>query len=136
MDTDAEDVAPERGGATDPVNLPRAAAGLLRSAHDSPAGRAARTLNPGAGVLLKQSLLALVAGRSLADHESPAAATLQVLTGVVRLTGGNPGGIELHEGDHAAIPPVRHGLDAVEDSVVLLTVAQGRRDQPVRERSA
>jgi quercetin dioxygenase-like cupin family protein len=112
---------------SDPVNLPRAAAGLLQSAKNTPAGRAGRTLTPGAGAALKQSLLALAAGRSLADHESPAAATLQVISGTVRLTGGRPHDIELREGDLAAIPPVRHGLEAVEDAVVLLSVAQGPR---------
>jgi quercetin dioxygenase-like cupin family protein len=115
----------ERSG---PVNLPEAAATLLQSAKTTPAGRAGRTLTPGAGVALKQSLLALAAGRSLADHESPAAATLQVISGTVRLTGGESGkspDIELRAGDHAAIPPVRHGLEALNDSVVLLTVAQG-----------
>lgn len=32
--------------------------------------------------------------------------------------------MELVAGDHAPIPPQRHGLHAHEDAVVLLTVAQ------------
>jgi quercetin dioxygenase-like cupin family protein len=111
----------------DPINLPDVAAELLRSAHASSAGRAGRTLTPGAGAALKQSLLALVAGRSLADHESPSAATLQVVRGTVRLTGNGPDGHELRQGDLVAIPPVRHGLDAIDDAVVLLTVVQEPR---------
>ena len=107
------------------VNLPAAAAEVLERARTSKAGRAARTLTPGAGAALKQSLLALAGGRRLDDHDSPLAATLQVLEGVVRLTGG-PDDVELHVGDHAPIPPHRHGLQAVEDAVVLLSVAQGR----------
>lgn len=99
----------------------------MRSAHASPAGRAGRTLTPGAGAALKQSLLALVAGRSLADHDSPAAATLQVLSGVVRLTGGGRESRELHPGELIPIPPVRHGLEALDDAVVLLSVAQAPR---------
>ena len=110
-----------------PVNLLDASAELLETARESPAGRAGRTLVPGAGALLKHTLLALVAGQSLADHESPPAATLQVLRGVVRLTGEGAEGAELHPGDHAAIPPVRHGLQAIDDAVVLLSVAQGAR---------
>jgi quercetin dioxygenase-like cupin family protein len=110
-------------GASAPVNLPKAATELLQSAHASGAGRAGRTLTPGAGVPLKQTLLALVAGQSLADHESPGAATLHVLTGAIRLTGG-PEDLELHRGDHAAIPSVRHGVDALDDAVVLITIAQ------------
>jgi len=81
-------------------------------------------LTPGAGAALKQTLLALAAGRSLADHESPGAATLQVLLGGVRLTAGGQEDLELHVGDHAPIPPVRHGLDALDDAVVLISVAQ------------
>lgn len=104
------------------VNLPAAGAALLETARAASAGRAGRTLTPGAGAALKQTLLALVAGQSLDDHDSPGAATLQVLQGTVRLTGG--GVVELHEGDHAPIPPVRHGLEAVEDAVLLLSVAQ------------
>ncbi|HEX6255998.1 MAG TPA: hypothetical protein VFZ70_09325 [Euzebyales bacterium] len=125
MGSDETTGAPSVGGPTDPVNLPQAAAELLHSAKATPAGRAGRTLTPGAGAPLKQSLLALASGRSLADHESPAAATLQVISGTVRLTGGGPHDIDLRAGDHAAIPPVRHGLEALDDAVVLLSVAQG-----------
>lgn len=129
MGSDETTGTPPARGPSDLVNLPRAAAELLRSAKATPAGRAGRTLTSGAGAPLKQSLLALVAGRSLADHESPAAATLQVISGTVRLSGGGPHDIELRAGDHAAIPPVRHGLEALADAVVLLSVAQGpRRD--------
>ena len=106
------------------INLPNAAADLLEAARGSHAGRAGRTLIPGAGAALKQTVLALADGHSLADHESPTAATLQVLIGRVRLTVGGTG-IELAEGDHAAIPPIRHGLDALEDAAVLISVAQG-----------
>lgn len=111
------------------TNLPRAAAELLDVARTSRAGRAGRTLTPGAGTALKQTLLALVAGQSLADHDSPGAATVQVLVGVVRLTGGG-GTIELHANDHAPVPPARHGLDALVDAVVLISVGQGSGPHP------
>lgn len=111
------------------TNLPGAAAELLEVARTSHARRAGRTLIPGAGAVLKQTLMALVAGEVLADHESPGSATLQVLVGAVRLTGGGDA-LELDTGDHVAIPPVRHGLVALEDAVVLITVGQGSRSQP------
>lgn len=117
------EVNPSGKGPIGPTNLPSAAAALLQLARAARAGRAGRTLTPGAGAALKQTLLALVTGQSLADHESPTAATLQVLVGRVRLTGAGED-LELHEGDLAPIPDVRHGLHALEDAVVLISVVQ------------
>ena len=103
------------------TSLPAAAAELLEQARGSRAGRAARTLIPGAHAPLKQTLFALVAGQSLAEHDTPTAAALQVLLGRVRLVAA---GDELYlgAGDYAPIPPVRHQVDSVDDAVVLLTV--------------
>ena len=95
---------------------------LLAAAKSASSGRAARTLIPGGGAPLKQTVMALTAGSALADHDSPGAATLQVLKGTVRLSAGQQE-LQLDAGDHVAIPPERHGLAAVDDSVVLITVA-------------
>jgi quercetin dioxygenase-like cupin family protein len=92
---------------------------LARQAH---AGRAAHTVHGGHDHALRQTVIALLAGRELAEHESPGEATLQVLRGHVRLTAGDQtwtGGA----GDHVVIPPARHALAAVDDSAVLLTTA-------------
>ena len=105
------------------VSLPAVAIELLDAARSASAGRAARTLVPGAGAALKQTVMALTAGAALADHDSPGAATLQVLTGTVRLSAGEEE-VQLDAGDHAAIPDTRHGLVALVDAVVLITVAQ------------
>ena len=105
------------------VDLRTAGEELLDQARAGNAGRAGRTLIPGAGAALKQTLLALTGGTTLADHESPGAATLQTLTGRVRLTTA-AGGIELGPGEFAAIPETRHGVNALEDAVLLLSVAQ------------
>lgn len=54
-------------------------------------------------------------------HESPGEATLPVLVGRVSLTAGHErweGG----PGDYLVIPSVRHRLDAMADSAILLTV--------------
>src|SRR5690606_29661197 len=79
------------------------------------AGRSAETLYGGKGHVLRQTLLALKAGQSLAEHENPGEATLLVLRGRVRLTSGDDAW-EGTAGDLLIIPVARHGLEAVEDS--------------------
>ncbi|WP_201368520.1 cupin domain-containing protein, partial [Mycobacterium intracellulare] len=69
----------------------------------------------------RQTVLALLAGRDLSEHESPGEATLQVLQGRVRLTTGDDAW-EGKAGDYVAIPRERHALHAIEDSVIMLTV--------------
>ena len=103
-------------------NLAAAATELLEQAVAAPAGRAALTLVAGAGAPLKQTLLALRGGVHVAEHEAPAAATLQVVRGRVRLVAGGESW-ELADADHVQIPPVRHRLESLEDVVILLTVA-------------
>lgn len=94
----------------------------LRAARASSSGRSAVTVFGGHEHDLRQTLIALAAGRSLSEHESPGDASLQVLAGTVRLTAGDDvweGGV----GDYVVVPPRRHDLHADTDAVVLLTVA-------------
>ncbi|HVV77521.1 MAG TPA: cupin domain-containing protein [Mycobacteriales bacterium] len=86
-------------------------------------GRAASTVFGGHEQVLRQTVIALVAGTEMKEHESPGAATLHVLSGRVRLTAGDDSW-DGRTGDLIVIPPTRHGLVALEDSVVLLTVAK------------
>ena len=98
----------------------------LAAARTASSGRAAHTLHGGHDHLLRQTVIALAAGRDLAEHESPGQATLQVLRGRVRVRTaddewrGAPG-------DLLIIPAQRHSLHADEDSVVLLTVLADSR---------
>ena len=71
---------------------------------------------------LRQTLVALTAGTALGEHESPGEATLQVMEGRVVVRAGSDQW-EIGVGDHVVLPPQRHDLAALADSVVLLTVA-------------
>jgi quercetin dioxygenase-like cupin family protein len=94
----------------------------LETASTSSSGRSAHTIYGGHERLLRQTLVALRAGSDLDEHESPGEATLQVLHGRVTLVAGE-NRWNGSPGDLIVIPDSRHALEAVEDSVVLLTVA-------------
>jgi quercetin dioxygenase-like cupin family protein len=53
----------------------------LAEARQAHSGRAAYTLHGGHAHELRQTMMALLAGRQLAEHESPGESTLQVLQG-------------------------------------------------------
>ncbi|MFF2212835.1 cupin domain-containing protein [Streptomyces antibioticus] len=95
----------------------------LERAAAASTGRSASTVYGGHEHVLRQTLLALTAGTALADHENPGEATLLVLRGRVRLTSGDTDW-EGRSGDLITVPDARHGLAALEDSAVLLTVAK------------
>jgi quercetin dioxygenase-like cupin family protein len=95
----------------------------LANAMRTSSGRTAHTVYGGHEHALRQTLIALRAGTELSEHENPGEATLQVLHGRVTLTTAIASWQGM-TGDHLVIPPARHSLHAVEDSVVLLTVAK------------
>lgn len=102
-------------------NLGRWTEELLATAGRSHARRAATTLYGGRDMILRQTPIALLADAELAEHESPPEATLQVLRGRIVLHGADREW-ELVTGDLIPIPPERHSVRAIEDSVFLLTV--------------
>jgi quercetin dioxygenase-like cupin family protein len=104
------------------TSLTRLAQQKLDAARSSNSGRAAETIFGGREHDMRQTLIALVQGHALGQHESPSEASLQVLSGEVRISAGEDswsGAV----GDYLVIPPLRHDLHAVSDAVVLLTVA-------------
>ncbi len=95
----------------------------LRRATESSSGRAAHTVFGGHEHALRQTLIALVEGHALAEHDSPGEATILVHSGRVRLVAGDDSW-DGRDGDLLIIPPVPHALEALETSVVLLTVVK------------
>jgi quercetin dioxygenase-like cupin family protein len=105
------------------ISLTALAREQLEAARAASSGRSAHTVYGGHEHSLRQTLMAMTAGGTMDDHESPGESTLQVLHGRVRVTN-STAGWEGSPGDHIVLPRSRHGLHAIEDSVVLLTVAK------------
>ena len=95
----------------------------LELARNASSGRSARTVFGGHEQTLRQTMIALPAGSHLAEHENPGEATVQVLQGRVTLRAGDVSW-EGSPGDLLIVPQARHSLEAIEESVVLLTVAK------------
>lgn len=95
----------------------------LELARTSSSGRSAATVYGGHEHVLRQTLIALIGGRRLDEHANPGEATVHVLHGRVSLSAagnawsGSPG-------DLLIVPDAMHALEALEDAVVLLTVAK------------
>jgi len=105
-----------------PHDLPALAAAVLGAARADEHGRRADLLLRDGP--LRQSIIALTAGSRLADHNAPAAATLQVLTGSVEVTS-DSGDEPVMSGRLVQLTKERHGVRALEDSVFLLTTVTG-----------
>ncbi len=95
----------------------------LEHARAESSGRSAHTVFGGHTHALRQTLIALQAGRRLDEHESPGDATVHVLQGRVQLLAG-PDTWEGSAGDLLTVPPRRHSLEALTDAAVLLTVVK------------
>ncbi|AZG48389.1 cupin domain-containing protein [Gordonia insulae] len=106
----------------DSTRLPELVDQLMTSAHSARSGRAAHTLYGNSSHRLRQTVIALVAGQGLTDHDSPGEASLHVLRGHVTITTDDGEQWEGVDGDLVVIPAQRHGLTAQQDSAVLLTV--------------
>ena len=71
------------------ISLTALAREQLVLAQNASSGRSAHTVYGGHEHTLRQTLIALVAGRKLDEHENPGEATVYVLRGRVRLSAGD-----------------------------------------------
>lgn len=102
------------------TDLHEVAGRLIGEAQRAASGRAAETIFSGS--VQRSTVVALTADAEMGEHDSPPAALLHVITGRVRLHTHDQEWV-LGAGQVVAVPSRRHGLDALEDSAVLLTVA-------------
>ncbi len=109
-------------GHLETVHLPTLAEELLAQARVATSGRAAVSIRSGRELRLRETVIALVAGSGMDDHETNGEATLQVLEGRARVRWMGES-LEVGAGEAVGLPAMRHALDALTDAVVLLTVA-------------
>jgi quercetin dioxygenase-like cupin family protein len=86
-------------------------------------GHAADTVFGGHEKVLRQTVVGMIAGSRLAEHENPGEATVLVLHGRVRLSAADLSW-DAARGDLLIVPESRHSVEALEDSALLLTVAK------------
>lgn len=109
------------------VDLPRIAEHHLAVARSASNGRSTElVLHDG---VLRQAVIALRAGAELGEHNSPPAASIQVLEGAVRVTGQEAP--VLRAGTLEVLTHQRHGVIAEEDSVFLLTTVTSVDEDPL-----
>ena len=105
------------------ISLTALARQHLESARAASSGRSAHTVYGGHEHSLRQTLIALTAGSSWTTTKAPAKPRCRCCrAGSVSPTRSR--GWDGSPGDHIVIPRTRHGLHALEDSVVLLTVVK------------
>ncbi|MCW2616577.1 MAG: hypothetical protein JWN08_3571 [Frankiales bacterium] len=109
-------------GVVEAVNVVSASEAQAVRAEASSSRRAAVTVYGGKGRSLRQTVIALASGARLAEHENPGEATVQVLSGRVRVSS-DGGSWDGGPGDLLVVPQELHALEALEASSVLLTVA-------------
>ena len=109
------------------ISLTALAREELEGAKRAASGRSSRTVHGGHERLMRQTLIALVSGHALGEHSNPGEATVQVLQGRVRLVAGDDDWVGA-AGHFIVVPDAPHSLEAIEDSVVLLSAVSRPTD--------
>lgn len=107
----------------DKTSLTALARQQLKLAATTSSGRSSQTVFGGHQRHLRQTVVALTAGKGLAEHDSPGEATILVLSGKLALICGDDSW-KGSTGDMLIIPAARHRVDALEDVAFLLTVSK------------
>ena len=94
----------------------------LKMAQTATSGRSSHTVYGGHQRKLRQTVVGLAAGESLAEHDLSGESTVLVLSGQLKLVSGEKSW-KGSTGDLLVIPDARHSVEAVEDVAFLLTVA-------------
>lgn len=102
------------------TDLHEVAGRLLGEAQRAASGRAAETVVSGS--VQRSTVIALTTDAEMAEHDSPPAAVVHVISGRVRMHTNDEEWV-LGAGQVAPVPSRRHGVQALEDSALLLTVA-------------
>lgn len=95
----------------------------LKLAADAASGRSAKTVYGGHERALRQTVVGLIAGRRMEEHNNPGEATMHVIQGHLRLHSGDTVWEGL-PGDFLIVPQARHWVEAVDDSAFVLTVVK------------
>ena len=111
------------------ISLEALARQQMKLATTAAGGHTADTVYGGHEKVLRQTMIGMVAGSRLSEHENPGEATALILHGRVRLWAGHDSW-EATRGDLLLIPDRRHSLEALENSAVLLTVAKVSKRPP------
>ncbi len=95
----------------------------LKAAGDSPSGRAADTVFGGHEKILRQTVIGMLQGAVLGEHDNHDDSTIYVLQGRVQLKVGEVSWIA-RTGNLLIVPQSRHSVEALEDSALLITIAK------------
>jgi quercetin dioxygenase-like cupin family protein len=107
----------------DKKSLTAVARQQLKLAGSASSGRSSQTIYGGHSRSLRQTVVGLSAGQSLAEHDNAGEATLIVLSGKLQLVSGE-NIWKGSTGDLLVVPTARHSVEALEDVAFLLTVAK------------
>lgn len=107
----------------DKKSLTAVARQQLKLAATVTSGRSSQTIYGGHANSLRQTVVGLCAGQSLAEHDNQGEATLLVLNGTLTLHSGE-NEWKGSAGDLLVVPRARHSVRAIDDVAFLLTVAK------------